>query len=1037
MLNVFHISDLHFTADREGLRRDYSYAAANAILQLAKNLKAQGVLGSSLAVMITGDLVQSGTKNPANNVSDFDAVQREFLGPLLQILGVEPSRVFIVPGNHEMMMGAINVDSYQSFYSSCSEASLCEDLRVKLSNYLSFVEDNGYQSVSSDDPRIAIFSVDGQQIVCINGLAGSYSRQGFGDKGELFVLQTEYAGKFSKIEDFAIVLMHHPLSWYSDECEVTLREFFGKKRCRLLTGHIHNDAISEISTSRGSMVTIQAGASAETGDIRFSVALAWFPKSNSAAVRLYKYDEREASFPITKIDETRVAPNQASGFFEKSEAFFDPKMLGSIAVKAKDQSSNQLQELAGYEPARFTPPDLMIYSEDHFSGKKTKIDDLVRQNSNVIISGYELSGKSSLLCYACYQFNNVRTCDYDGVGIYVDFRELQKSDNISSLLLRRITELNVSEKQAEYLFEVGKIRIFLDNFDANDDRSIGRFLSFCQQYPKIGWTAVARGSESFMPSQAPSALDGTDTSYYQLSEVTLPTVLKMIEGHDSCGNAEKPRAVVQRVFQSIQNLSAPRTMFYVRSMLDIFLSDASVEPLNRYLLIENLISDRMRKAHREIFPGLPVDMQMLDSFIGLLAYHLLKKEISFVSKAEFLTLAEDFVDRKGLQRKRFDPEKILNTLILSRILRAYESGFGFLILSIEDYFLAKHMVHDEAFRSSVLSPNGILMLPAVAEYYVAQNPNDRPRIDSIFAIIDEFRGQVDAFVVEIEDDALDAIRTAAPGTGCRIQDQLLDSIAAIDSADEPSMIQIAEPVPVGKTTRVRYSVEEQGAVLLQLGASILGVTRTLDQVDRVAIFQRLRELLLICVKGIPLVAQHLADGHEVRFRGTSVKAEYRGHLSVQEDRFYIILRGMIHALLKQFSTWAGSPSFFESAVKLRQEETNEIISAALFAQNIEADLAEALNYVPDVSGKIDSMVLKEVITRLYLDAMTLVPLERGDESRGINVLVDLASEVYPSAHNSKPDQMKRHKDGLRRKYSEVIGINTYVGRRMLSSKVQN
>ena len=1025
MLNVFHISDLHFTADEEGLRRDYSCAAANAILQLARDLRAQGVLGSSLAVMITGDLVQSGAKNQVSQTSDFEAVQREFLGPLLQILGVDPSRVFVVPGNHEMMMGAINEDNHQSYYSSCSEAELGEDLRVKLSSYWSFIEDNGYQSVSSSNPRIAVFSIDGQQIVCMNGLAGSYSRPGFGDKGELFVLQTEYAGKFSKIEDFAIVITHHPLSWYSDECEVTLRDFFVKKRCRLLTGHIHHEAISEISTSNGSMVTVQAGASADAGDIRFSVALAWFPRSNSA------------SFPITNIDETRVAPNQASAFFQKSEAFFDPKMLESIAAKAKDQNSSQLRELAGYEPARFTPPDLMIYSEDQLSGKKTKIGDLIRQNSNVIISGYELSGKSSLLCYACHQFNDSRTFDYDGVGIYVDFREFEKSENINSLLLRRITEFNVSEKQAEYLFEVGKVRIFLDNFDTNDDRSISRFLEFCKHYTKVGWTAVARGSESFMPSRAPSVLDGTDTSYYQLSEVTLPTVLKMIDGHDSCGNAEKPRAVVQRVFQSIQNLSAPRTMFYVRSMLDIFLSDASVEPLNRYLLIENLISDRIRKAHREIFPGLPVDMQMLDSFIGLLAYNLLKKEVSFVSKAEFLTLAEDFVSRKGLQRKRFDPDKILETLILSRVLRAYESGFGFLILSIEDYFLAKHMVHDEAFRSSVLSPNGILMLPAVAEYYVAQNPNDRPRIDSIFAIIDEFRNQVDAFVEEIEDYALEAIRTAAPGTDCKIQDQLLDSIAAIDSADEPSMIQISEPVPVGKTTRVRYAVEERGAVLLQIGASILGVTRTLDQVDRVSIFQRLRELLLICVKGIPLVAQHLADGHEVRFRGTSVKAEYRGHLSVQEDRFYIILRGMIHALLKQFSTWAGSPSFFESAVKLRQEETNEIISAALFAQNIEADLAEALNYVSDVSGKIDSMVLKEVITRLYLDAMTLVPLERGDESRGINALVDLASEVYPSEHNSTPDQMKRHKDGLRRKYSEMIGINTYVGRRMLSSKAQN
>lgn len=1030
MLNLLHVSDLHFTSEKEGLRRDYSHAAAGAILRLAEELKAQGVLSSSVAVAITGDLVQQGGGKAAGQPLDFEAVQREFLEPLQKILDIGPDRIFMVPGNHEMDRTAIDPAKMQSCRSRPSESQLEDDLREKLKDYFAFVNLNGYKSVTSEEPRIASFECDGQQVVCWNGLAGSYSRNGLGDKGELLLLPTETAGKLAIIEDFSILITHHPLSWYCDDCEMRFRGYLASKRCRVLTGHIHNEAICEVITENGKFVSLQAGACSEVGDIHFSVAVAWLPTSNSAAVRLYVYDESKGRFPITAIAQTKVAPDTAASFLGRSEAFFDPDAVSLMTRNAREQNRSELFELSGRTPERFVPPDIMYFTDDQFNGKRVQISALLDDGDNVVLSGYELSGKSSLLAYLCYT-ENEKSGDHKGrLGLLIDFRELQASKDAKSLLLKRLNALGATGHQAEYLLGVGKVRIYIDNFEVNDRLSLKRFLALMAEYSHTRWTAVAKGSERFMPSRAPSDLDASGTSYYQLSEITLPTVLKMIESHEASDNAEKPRAIVQRVFRSIQNLSAPRTMFYVRSMLDIFLNDGSVEPLNRYLLIENIIAERIRLSHKDIFPGLPVDMQMLESFIGLLAHDLLERQAAFVTRAEFLSLVEVFIERKGLQRKRFDPDKILEVLTQSRVLRSYESGFGFIILSVEDYFLAKHMSQDSGFREYVLSTDGLLTLPAVAEYYIAQNPNDTPRIDHIFGIIDEFEAEVAQFVAEIEEMSLSAIRSAAPGSDCQIQNELLDDIAEVDEAEEPSMLRYDDPEQVGDTARVRYSVEERGAVLLQLGASILGVTRTLDQVDRVVIFKRLRQLLLTCVKGVPIIAQHLADGHEVRMRGTTVKAEYIGKLAVQDDRFYIILRGMLYSLFKNFSTWAGSPSFFNSAVVLREEEQDEIVATALFAQNIEADLGEALQFVSSVSAKVESMILKEVVARLYLDAMTLVPLERSEEKRGVDALVNLTAEIFPP-QNTSDDAMKRHKDKLRKNFSETIGINTYIGRRAL------
>ena len=1031
MLNVVHVSDLHFTAAEEGLRRDYSAGAAKAIAVLVENLVRDGTIGPNPILALTGDIVQRGDANDAGE-TDFVAVNDQFIKPLISTLGISGDRVFWVPGNHELDITAVEEGDRLSGYNACSKAQVNRDLQKKLHAFLKFVEAEGYSTVRQDSPRFATFTVDGQQIACINGLAGAYSRQGLGDKGELFVLPTELIDELSAIEEFAVVLMHHPISWYTDDCESHLREYFAERRCRVLTGHVHNTGLASVSTNGNSFVTVQAGASSDGTSTGFSVAIAWLPKSNSAAVRRYEYDVKASKFPITAVHETKVEPVTARNFFERSEAFFDPSILPGAAEKLRDQCEERLCTQAALQPERFVPPDLMHFTEDQFSGRRVQLKDITTDCGHIFLSGDELSGKSSLLMYLCLLENSN---DQEELGVLFDVREFGDRDQFSDFFVKRLAEIGIGQSQATYLMQIGKIRGFADNFDPSDDLTMSKFVKFNASFPKFRWTLAAKGSERFMPSRVPAVLAGMEMSFYQTAETTLPTVLSLISNHESSENADRPRAVVQRVFQSIQNLNAPRTLFYVNSLLDIFLNDGSVEPLNRYLLIENILSEKIRVSHRETFPGQPVDMQMLDAFIGMVAYELWSGKKALLTKAELLTFAERFIDRKGLQRKRFDPEKILSVLVRSHVLREYGAGFGFVILSIEDYYLAKYMGHDQDFADLVLSPEGLLTLPAVAEYYIAQNPNDRLRIDRIFGLIGEFEREVAPIVADIAESARAAIRTAAPGKVSAIQDELLNDIAEIDNAEEATSLKFTDPEQVGKSLRFRYSFEERGAVFLQLGASLLGVTRTLDQDERIAIFHRLRDLILTCTHAIPMIAQHLADGHEVRFRGTTFKADYVGALAVEEDRFYIILRGMLLNLFQNFATWAGSPSFFNSAVKLRESEGDEIVSTALFAQNVQADLQEALKFVPKVSSEVDSFVLREVIVRIYLDAMTLMPLERDEEARGIDRLVDLTAELMPS-NSSNAELQKRHKDRLRLSFSDRIGLNTYIGRRASARRLK-
>lgn len=1038
MLNVFHISDLHFTGSSSGQLRDNALAAARAILQLARDLRDDGTLSPDVCIFFTGDLVQSGGTPEPNQVSDFDALQDEFLHPLQDVLSVPPERVFIVPGNHDLDRDAV-VESARLKQGQYAQSKICEedvnkDLNSKLTRFFSFVENNGYLSVTSAHPRIMQYELDDIPIVCFNGLAGCYSREGYGDKGELFVLGSELANHLAKIPSNAIVLTHHPLSWYADNCANDLKEFLSTRHCRVLTGHIHDRGLEWTETAKGAFVTIQAGASVEVG-IPYQVAVAWMPRSDSAAVRHYAYEPRLGRFGLTSPSSTKVAPTKSRSFFERSEAFHDPAVLDVAVGQASANSREELRLATGRDLTSFVPPDISHFPVDQFSGRRTTISAVESDVNNRVLSGEELSGKSSLMHYLSARVASGKNNKSRPIPIVLDYRSIEAGHDLADAVIKKLTALSLTKSQAEYALTVGRVEIYFDNFDPNVSAALSAFHSYFSTYPLLRWTVATRGDQRFMPSRAPASFPRERITYYQLTETTLPTVLKMIENHESGRSVERPRAVVEQVFRSINNLRAPRTIFYVKSMVDVFLTDASVEPLNRYLLIENLLSERIRGAHKDALPYQPVDMEMLETFIGQVAYRLMERSQPYVSKADFYALVQDFVERKGIQRKRFDADVVLQILTRSFVLREYEFGYGFMMLSIEDYFLAKHMGKDEAFRTYIMSTEGLLTYPTVAEYYVAQNPSDKPRIEQILSLIDGFVAEVAPLLDVIRESSTAAISSARPGSVLPLQDELVDMLGQLQAAEEPTSVKFGDPSPVGRTKRVRFAIEERGAVFLQLGATILGVTRTLDQAERIEIFKRLRSVLLTSLHALPVIAQHLAEGGEVTFRGTTLKADYVGDLAVKENRFYIILRGIIYNLFKNFGTWAGSPSFYNAAVKLREEEGNEFVKAALFAQNIEADLSEALRFIQDIATEADSLVIKEILVRLYLDAMTLVPLERALETRAVDQLVDVAIELKPPAKN-ETTSIERHKSRLRQAYSDRIGFNAYIGRLIKGSPKQ-
>jgi hypothetical protein len=66
--------------------------------------------------------------------------------------------------------------------------------------------------------------------------------------------------------------------------------------------------------------------------------------------------------------------------------------------------------------------------------------------------------------------------------------------------------------------------------------------------------------------------------------------------------------------------------------------------------------------------------------------------------------------------------------------------------------------------------------------------------------------------------------------------------------------------------------------------------------------------------------------------------------------------------------------------------------------------------------------------------MTLVPLERSDQARAVDRLVDVTAELNPPARANDEEAMNSHKTRLRQNFNDQIGFNAYVGRLIRPSK---
>jgi predicted MPP superfamily phosphohydrolase len=220
-------------------------------------------------ILFSGDLVKAGDKR-----DDFDKAYQVFIEPLLKRTGLSDDEFFIVPGNHDIQMSAID---------EIFEKGLKENLvdRESLNSFLDKEMENGFNHIerlenfnhfkSSKFPNrkeCKLFSTHVIEkkntnigIACLNTAWRATGKGSNHDYGKLLIgeRQIDAALKDLKECNLKFVLFHHPLDWLTEYDQGDAENRLFKEFDFLFYGHRHNTNLKLMQKLGNENVLVQGG----------------------------------------------------------------------------------------------------------------------------------------------------------------------------------------------------------------------------------------------------------------------------------------------------------------------------------------------------------------------------------------------------------------------------------------------------------------------------------------------------------------------------------------------------------------------------------------------------------------------------------------------------------------------------------------------------------------------------------------------------------------------------------------------------------
>ncbi len=260
-INILHLSDLHYDSSKP----------KDTQIVLDALWKDLDHFPNIDLILFTGDLVKIGDKK-----DDFKRAYEVFIDPLLQKTKLTRNEFFIVPGNHDMQMKAIDSITEEGLRTALIDretlnAFLDKEIEKDFPHIERLDHFNAFKSQFHSTHTITsnkLFSTHILQknsakigIACLNSSWRATGKADGYDNGKLLIGERQIYDAFQDIKDcnIKIALFHHALDWLSEYDLGDAKKMLYREFDLIFCGHLHDPNLELVQNFGNQTLLIQSG----------------------------------------------------------------------------------------------------------------------------------------------------------------------------------------------------------------------------------------------------------------------------------------------------------------------------------------------------------------------------------------------------------------------------------------------------------------------------------------------------------------------------------------------------------------------------------------------------------------------------------------------------------------------------------------------------------------------------------------------------------------------------------------------------------
>lgn len=313
-------------------------------------------------IFVTGDLASGGK-------ADEYVLVVELLRRLMEVTGVPPEHVFVVPGNHDVdrdvgrwLLRTLGKDeeSVAFFEDAKSRVFHLKKLEAYAESMRALLGKERPLGLAVGEEAVEIVEVRGSRLA-VASFNSAWFAQGDDDRGKLWLGEPNVNRAGQRVADleapFAVALLHHPLDELHESERDDVEHHFERSFDVVMRGHLHRDKTRAIATQRGGYVEV-AGAAVYQGSQWPNGGFLGEIWTRTRKVRLRPY--AYASPADGWVLDAKVFPDDEQNGYCHTFMVAEKRRLKSAIVRQREQVVEELVKAASPAQQRMIAAELGI-----------------------------------------------------------------------------------------------------------------------------------------------------------------------------------------------------------------------------------------------------------------------------------------------------------------------------------------------------------------------------------------------------------------------------------------------------------------------------------------------------------------------------------------------------------------------------------------------------------------------------------------------------------------------------------------------------